>query len=175
MSQSSPEPNPGVTSGGGILTRKFAGIPAWVILGAAGLLAYWYFSHQSSTAAQTQGLKTTGGGGSAKTGKVVVQKGAVSINVRQTPNGDEDNPQPGNHPPPRHKQQSVPKDLHAVTVNQAKEYREEVRDPEIYVKPKGGKTQEIPEGGDIQYQATRGQLYVSDSVFNQYIKGKQIP
>ena len=110
MSEPAPEVNPGA---GGILTRKFAGIPAWVILGGAALLAYFYFSHKSA-AAQTQGLKTTGGGGSAKTGKVVVQKGAVSINVRQVPRGegDEDdtdtNPQPGHHPPPRKKTHSRP-------------------------------------------------------------------
>ncbi|HEV2352861.1 MAG TPA: hypothetical protein VGR89_01350 [Puia sp.] len=111
MSETAPE-HPGISNAGSILTRKFAGIPAWVILlGAAGI-AYLYFSHKNA-AAQTQGLKTTGGGGTARTGKVVVQRGAVSINVRQVPRGGgddddmTDNDQPGHHPPPRKKHHST--------------------------------------------------------------------
>lgn len=131
MSESAPEP-PAIGSGNNPLTRKFAGIPGWVILAGVAVIAYWYFSHKSA-ASTAAGIKTTGGGGSASTGKTVVRKGAVTINVKQTPgdggggddkDDDDDNPQPGHHPKPRKKKQSVnpydvPHDPRRVTSGQA--------------------------------------------------------
>lgn len=95
----SEQPIAPASSGGNFLTRKFAGIPGWIILGGVALLAYWYFSHQS-TAATTTGLKTTGGGGTSRTGNTTLKKGAVTINVKQSPGDDNDQPEP--KPPHRH-------------------------------------------------------------------------
>lgn len=95
MSEMPPEAGP---SGGNFLTRKYAGIPAWVILGGVAVLAYLYFSHKSS-ATSGGGATSTGGGGQATSGNTVVKKGAVTINVRQSPGQDNDQPSP--NPPPK--------------------------------------------------------------------------
>jgi len=75
--------------GGGFLSQKFMGIPAWIFLAGAAVLAYLYFSHQNQAPANM----TTGGGGSVRTGNVKVEKGAVRINVNGS-GADVDNPQP---------------------------------------------------------------------------------
>lgn len=80
-------------SGGNFLTKKYAGIPGWVILAGIGVLAYLYFQHQSSSQAAGS-PKTTGGGGTSTSGKTVVKKGAVTINVKQSPEDDNDQPTP---------------------------------------------------------------------------------
>lgn len=95
--------------GGSILTRKFAGIPAWVILAGVAALAYFLFMRNSSSTAPAN--STSGGGGTVHTGKTTVEKGAVSINVSGGTGGDH-NPQP--KPPPhkgfKTKAFTVPKD-----------------------------------------------------------------
>lgn len=84
--------------GGGFLQARIMGIPAWIILAGAAVLAYLYFSHQSSAASANRPT-TTGGGGKVSTGKTVVQSGAVSINVGS--GEDNDLSVPGNHHQPK--------------------------------------------------------------------------
>jgi hypothetical protein len=89
------EPTVGApSSGGNFLTKKFAGIPGWVILAGVGVLAYLYFTHSSKSSTAAGSPKTTGGGGTSTSGKTVVKKGAVTINVKQSPQDDNDQPSP---------------------------------------------------------------------------------
>jgi len=83
-------------------------VPVWVWIGGAALLAYMYFSRKSSSA-QTPANKTTGGGGSIKTGNTIVKKGAVHVTVMQDGHG-KDQDQPGPTPSDTDKQIVVPKD-----------------------------------------------------------------
>src|SRR5580704_3058239 len=77
--------------GGSFLTRKFAGIPAWVILAGVAALAYFLFMRNSGSSTAPAN-STSGGGGQVHTGKTIVQSGAVKINVSGGDGGD--NPQP---------------------------------------------------------------------------------
>jgi hypothetical protein len=81
--------------GGSFLTRKFAGIPAWVIMAGVAALAYFLFMRNSSSSTPTN--STSGGGGQVHTGKTVVQSGAVKINVSGGDGGDEKQPKPPPH------------------------------------------------------------------------------
>ena len=95
------EPTTAVASGGeNFLTKKYAGIPGWVILAGIGVLAYLYFTHSQKSSQAAGSPKTTGGGGTSTSGKTVVKKGAVTINVKQSPADDNDQPEP--KPPHRH-------------------------------------------------------------------------
>jgi hypothetical protein len=87
---------PGVmmdNEGGSFLTRKFAGIPAWVILAGVAALAYFLFMRNSGSST-TPTNSTSGGGGSIRTGKTTVQSGAVKINVTGGDGGAEKQPKP---------------------------------------------------------------------------------
>jgi hypothetical protein len=97
------------SGGGSFLTRKFAGIPAWVILAGVAALAYFLFMRNQG---QTPTNSTSGGGGQVHTGKTVVQSGAVRINVSGGDGGDEPQPKPPPHPGGGFKTKSftVPKD-----------------------------------------------------------------
>jgi hypothetical protein len=93
--------------GGSFLTRKFAGIPAWVILAGVAALAYFLFMRNQG---QTPTNSTSGGGGSVHTGKTVVQSGAVKINVNGGTGGDNPQPKPPPHGGFKTKSFTVPKD-----------------------------------------------------------------
>jgi hypothetical protein len=82
------------TEGGSFLTRKFAGIPAWVLLAGAAAIAYFLFMRNSGS---TPTNSTSGGGGQVHTGKTVVQSGAVKINVVGGDGGEEPQPKPHHH------------------------------------------------------------------------------
>lgn len=162
-----PSENEGVP----LAQKKFGGIPLWLIVTAGvALVAYWYFQHQSG--ASTVPPTSTGGGGSAKTGKITVQKGAVSINVRQAGQGssddddtDNDQPKPKTHPrvPTQHKKPNaydVPHAPQRITKGQA-EYAIKHNRP-VYVKSgKGdrGWTKVHNTGGDYTY-------YVGSEVYD---------
>lgn len=123
--------------GGGFLSQRFMGIPAWVFLAGAAILAYWYFSRNSSSTPTT-----TGGGGSVKTGRTTVQSGAIRINVG---GGDSDLSVPGNHqpkPPTKYtgplKAITVPKNENFTDLAGSRNWSEEtIGDVEALVQPKG--------------------------------------
>lgn len=75
--------------GGGFMSMKFMGIPAIVWIGGAAILVYFLMKHNSQSSQPTN--RTSGGGGTVKTGKTVVRSGAVRIDVNGTGVG---NPQP---------------------------------------------------------------------------------
>lgn len=122
---------------GGFFSRRMMGLPAWVWLAGAAVLAWWWFSRQSGG---TPGISTTGGGGQVHTGKTVVQSGAVRINVSGGGGGGVDNPQP--KPP-----QKYTGPVKAISVNADESlsdlaaYRhwsdETLTDVEALVQPKG--------------------------------------
>lgn len=84
--------------GGGFMTRKFMGIPAWVFLVGAAAIAYYMFSRNKTPVSNS----TSGGGGSVRTGNTKVQTGAVRINVSGGTGGDEDKDH-DKQPKPPHK------------------------------------------------------------------------
>lgn len=90
----------------------FKRIPPLVWVGAAALLAYLYFSHQQSAQASTQGVKTSGGGGSIRTGNTRIAKDAIKIDVSMADDGQGKGKQhqPGPKPPDATKEITVPRD-----------------------------------------------------------------
>lgn len=86
------------TEGGGFLTQRFFGIPAWVFLLGAAALAYWYFSRQGGIGGG--GASSSAGSNDTLTsGNTTVDTGAVQVTVNTG------NTQPG--PPSRGKTTTV--------------------------------------------------------------------
>lgn len=126
---------------GGFFSQKIMGIPSWIFLAGAAVLAYLYFSHQSSGQLP---VGTSGGGGKVNTGKTVLKPHAISINV----GSDGDISVPGNHhghqpkPPVNYKGPvkaiTVPADENFTTLAGSRNWSEEtIGDIENMVQPKG--------------------------------------
>jgi spore coat assembly protein SafA len=111
------EPSGG--GGGNIFTGKIGGIPGFVWLLGAGVLAYFLFFRNSSSSTGA-GATSTGGGGTATGGTTTIDTGAVQVSVSQaapttsnaqTTNAQQTNPsvaqthpaqpQPSPTPPPK--------------------------------------------------------------------------
>ena len=88
MSDMSTEPVPGQ---GNMLTRKYGGIPGWVILGAVGVAAYFFFfkGKSSTSTSGTSGSGTTGS--SPTTGNITIRP---TYNVAVPAGSSTSNPQP---------------------------------------------------------------------------------
>lgn len=80
MSEAAPEGG-APQQGGGIMSRKFMGIPAIVWLAGAAILAYLYFRSKSSSSTGT-GATSTGGTGTSTTGDVAFSPAAETIDVQ---------------------------------------------------------------------------------------------
>lgn len=97
MSDMAPEPATG-GGGGNPLTKKFGGIPGYVILGGALIIGYLFLRGKSSSSSASP--SSSGGGGTSTTGNITINPATTSINVQgaQTPM------QIVKHaPPPRHR------------------------------------------------------------------------
>ncbi|MGH9207788.1 MAG: PASTA domain-containing protein [Acidimicrobiales bacterium] len=64
------------------MTMRFLGLPAIVWIGAAAVVAFWWFSRQSGGSAGQAG-SATGGSGTIDTGATTIDSGAVQITVSQ--------------------------------------------------------------------------------------------
>lgn len=161
------------------LTRKFAGIPGWVILAGVAVIAYLYFKHQSggglfgSSGGTNAPLKTTGGGGSAKTGKIIVKPGAVQIRVSQTPDQDQPTPTPPDRDHTHSGGDGGPDiDFHEITVAQARELRKDLKSPRIWLGKPGGEKVQIPASSSFEKEAKSGKLYTTQYNYQKYLSGK---
>lgn len=101
-------PEPEAQGEGNFLTRRIAGMPAFVWVGGAALLAYLLFFR----GARSSGNSSSGGGGTSTTGDVSFTPGTTSVTITGggTANGPvatgttgTHNPQPKPVPPPRKK------------------------------------------------------------------------
>lgn len=122
MAEMAPEQG-GEPGGGNFLTRRFGGIPGWLILAGAGVIAYLVFFRNKSSSGSAS---SSGGGGTSTTGDIQLQPGTETIDLSGTsspttsianpaPVEPEDNdvgqpsqtgtpnPQPTPSPPPRTK------------------------------------------------------------------------
>lgn len=85
----------------------FRRIPPVVWIGLAAVVAYLYIS-RSSSSGSTSGIKTSGGGGSIRTGKTNIAKDAVRIDVMMDGQGGGQH-QPGPNPGDATKEITVPR------------------------------------------------------------------
>lgn len=104
-----PEPQP--EGGGNFFTRKIGGIPGFVWLGGAAVVAYFLFFRGKGS---TTGASSSGGGGTPSTGDITIQPGTTTVQIQgaavppgaPSPTGTP-NPQPRFVPHPRRKTTSV--------------------------------------------------------------------
>ena len=73
---------------GGIFSQKFMGIPALVWLAGAAILAYWWFSRQSSSSSGTGSSSANSGTNTQTTGATTIDTGAVQVSVNTGGSGD---------------------------------------------------------------------------------------
>jgi LysM repeat protein len=82
-------------SQGNFLTRKYAGIPGFVWMAGAAVLAYFLFFRNSSSSSGT-GASSSGGGGTSTTGDITLTPGTETLDVQgsQAPSTTVANPAP---------------------------------------------------------------------------------
>jgi len=94
MSEMPPE-----AGGGGLMSKRFFGIPAPVLIIGVALLAYLYFRNKSSAGSSGSAPSTSG---TATTGNIGISPGTTTFNIKSQYAQTQKTSHHGN-PPPRHR------------------------------------------------------------------------